>query len=78
MESVILSHFDDLRRKKAFEEKRNLPLRTIAEETGLALTTLNRVSKSSGDIQNVRLSTINTLCNYFKVSVGELIEHRAD
>lgn len=78
MDGVILSHFNDLRRKKAANENRNITMRVVANETGLALTTLSRVSKNDGDIQNVRLSTVNALCNYFGVSICDLIEHRAD
>ncbi len=70
------SHFQDLRRRKAFEEQRDLPLRTIASETGLALATIHRVS--SGKIDGVRLATLDTLCAYFSVSsISDLIEYHA-
>jgi DNA-binding Xre family transcriptional regulator len=74
---MIYSHFQDLRRKKAFNEKRDISLRTIAEETGLAFTTVQRVS--SGKIEKVHLSTLETLCKYFGVeSIVELIEYVPD
>jgi DNA-binding Xre family transcriptional regulator len=74
---MIETNFQDLRRKKSFEEKRDLPLRTIAAETGLALATVHRFS--SGKIDGVRLDTLDKLCRYFGVrSVADLIEFRAN
>jgi DNA-binding Xre family transcriptional regulator len=71
---MIYSHFQDLRRRKALEEKRDISLRNIAEETGLAFTTIQRFS--SGKIEKVHLSTLNVLCKYFGIqSIGELIEY---
>ncbi len=70
---MIKSQFEDLRRKKALKERRDLSLRTIAKETGLALNTVQRVN--NGNIDKVYLSTLNTLCAYFKVnSISELVE----
>ncbi|BCM90572.1 hypothetical protein IAD21_02426 [Abditibacteriota bacterium] len=72
---MIESRFQDLRRRKAFEEKRNLPLRTIAEETGLALATVQRIA--SGKMGAVHMATLDTLCRYFKCqSLAELIEFK--
>jgi DNA-binding Xre family transcriptional regulator len=62
---VFISRLDDLRRKKSYEERRNISLRTIAEETGLALTTVHRVK--AGPVDKIQLATLNTLCHYFKV-----------
>jgi DNA-binding Xre family transcriptional regulator len=71
---MILSKFQDLRRRKAFEEKRDLPLRTIAAESGLSLATVQRIS--SGNVERVSLPTLNVLCRYFGVqSISELIEY---
>lgn len=71
---MIRSRFDDLRREKAYKEKRNLPLRTIAQETGLAVGTVQRLN--TGDMERVYLSTLDTLCGYFGLKeVGELIEY---
>ena len=75
--SVFKSHFDDLRRKKAYEEKRNLPLRAVAEESGLALSTVQRIK--AGNMEKVYLSTLDTLCRYFQVkNLSELIEYVPD
>lgn len=71
---MIVSKVDDLRRKKAFEEKRDISLRTMAKETNLAVGTVQRLVK--GDVERVYLSTLNTLCEYFGVrEIGELIEY---
>ena len=71
---MIKSHFQDLRRRKAFQEGRNLPLRTIADETKLSLTTVQRIS--SGDMKGIRLTTLDTLCDYFGVeSLSDLVEY---
>ena len=71
---MIRSRFDRLRREKSARENRDLPLRTLAEETGLALGTVQRINK--GDIERVYLSTLDTLCTYFGINdIGELIEY---
>jgi DNA-binding Xre family transcriptional regulator len=72
---MIVSKFDDLRRHKAYMEKRDISLRKVAEETGLALGTIQRVNK--GEVAKVNLSTLETLCRYFDVaSLSELVEYR--
>lgn len=74
---MIRSHFQTLRRRKAAEENRNLTLRTIAQETGLAVGTVHRVSQDKLDRVNV--TTLDALCRYFKVqSISELIEYLPD
>jgi DNA-binding Xre family transcriptional regulator len=71
---LIVTRFDELRRAKAARENRDLPLRTIAEETALALSTVHRFK--SGQLEGVRISTLETLCRYFGVkSIAELIEY---
>jgi len=71
---MLISHFEDLRRLKAFREKRDLPIRTIAEETGLSQGTILRVKNIK--MARVYFSTLETLCRYFAVqSISELIEY---
>lgn len=71
---MLISKFGDLRRHKAYIEKRNLPLRKIAEETGLALGTIQRLNR--GNVGTMSLATIETLCRYFKVaSIADLVEY---
>lgn len=77
MQSVIYSHFNELRRKKAVAENRDISIRAVARETELALTTLQRVADSK-KVGGVRVSTLEALCRYFGVGVGDLIEYKAD
>ena len=71
------SHFDGLRRRKAFEEQRDLTIRTIASETGLSHGAVLRVK--SLKMERVYLSTLERLCRYFGVaSLSELIEYVPD
>lgn len=74
---MIQSHFEDLRRKKAYHEKRNLPLRTIADETGLSVATVQRFSAGTAD--RFDRKTLEALCRYFGVkSLADLIEWLPD
>src|SRR5437588_12459533 len=71
---MIRSHFDDLRRGKAYHERRNLPIRTISEETGLSQGAILRVKNVT--MERISLSTLETLCRYFAVTtLSELIEY---
>ena len=78
MQLVVESRFHELRRRKALEEGRDISLRTVARETELALATVQRVASTDKDkVAGVRLSTLNALCDYFKVnSISELIEYK--
>lgn len=74
---MIKSNFDDLRRRKAYREHRNLPLRVIARETGLSLGAINRLKNER--FERVYLSTLEKLCTYFAVAtLSELIEFVPD
>jgi DNA-binding Xre family transcriptional regulator len=76
-EDMMRSHFEDLRRHKAFRERRDLPIRTIAQETGLSQGAILRVKNLKMD--RVYLSTLETLCRYFEVkSLAELMEYVSD
>ncbi|MBI3827868.1 MAG: helix-turn-helix transcriptional regulator [Planctomycetes bacterium] len=71
---MVRSFFDDLRRQKAFEEKRDLPIRVISHETGLSQGAILRLK--NGNFERVHLSTLERLCRYFEVkSLSELIEY---
>jgi DNA-binding Xre family transcriptional regulator len=74
---MMKSHFEQLRRHKAYIEKRNLPIRTISEETGLSQGAILRVKNLK--LERVYLSTLERLCSYFAVnSLAELIEYVPD
>jgi DNA-binding Xre family transcriptional regulator len=75
--TMMRSHFEDLRRLKEFREKRDLPIRTISEETGLSQGAILRVKNLS--LQRVYFSTLEALCSYFEVkTLSELIEYVPD
>ena len=71
---MIQTKLDDLIRQKEYDEKRRLPLRTIAAEAGLAIGTVQRLRR--GDTSRIYLSTLDTLCGYFGLSdIGEMLEY---
>ena len=71
---MIKTKFDELIRRKEYMEGRDLTLRTIAAETGLAIGTVQRLRK--GDTSRVYLSTLDTLCGYFAVeAIGDVLEY---
>ena len=72
---MIVSKYEDLRRKKAYEEKRNLSDRTVAQEAGVSLGTIGRL-KGKKPIQRVYLSSVDALCAYFDCELGELLEYK--
>ena len=74
---MIVSHFEQLRRHKCYMEKRDLPVRTIAEETGLSQGAILRVKNVT--MERISLSTLEALCRYFEVkSLSDLIEYMPD
>ena len=71
---VFTSFFDDLRRKKAFVEGRDISLRMVARESGVSLSTVQRIKR--GELSKLNLATVDTLCGYFGVkSLTELLEY---
>ena len=74
---MIVSHFEQLRRHKCYKEKRDLPVRVIAEETGLSQGAILRVKNVT--MERISLTTLEALCRYFKLrSLSELIEYIPD
>lgn len=74
---MIRSHFEDLRRHKEFRERRDLPIRKLAEETGLSQGAILRVKNAT--MERISLSTLENLCRYFGVSsLCDLIEYEPD
>jgi DNA-binding Xre family transcriptional regulator len=76
---MLVFKFDELRRRKSYTERRDLPLRTIAEETGLSLNTVARLSKPGAVPSRLDTDTLDILCAYFNVkSIVELLEFQPD
>ena len=74
---MLKSNYENLRRRKEFKEARDLPLRVVAEETGLSTSTLQRVKKSQ--VKNITVEVLDKLCGYFGAkSLCELVEYIPD
>lgn len=58
------------------EKDPKLSQRKLAEETGLAIATVNRLFNNTFD--RVDKNTLETLCNYFNKDVGDLLVMRDD
>lgn len=56
------------------EKDPQLSQRQLARDTGLDVTTINRLFTNS--FSRVDVSTVETLCNYFDRTVGDLFEMR--
>ena len=70
---MIVSKYENLRRAKELRESRDLPIRTVAAECGLATSTVQRVKKAQ--MENVTVATVAKLCAYFEAqSITDLLE----
>ncbi|WP_241993610.1 helix-turn-helix domain-containing protein [Trichormus variabilis] len=56
------------------EKDPQLSQRQLARDTGLDVTTINRLF--TNNFSRVDVGTIETLCNYFQKNVGDLFELR--
>lgn len=63
----------ELMADKGFNEDRRITFEEISKETGIHRTTLTKIANQKG--YNAKTEAIDKLCSYFKVSVGELLEH---
>jgi len=57
--------------EKATREQRNIPLKQLQRETGIAWSTLN--SWANNQVSRYDAPVILALCQYFKCQVGDLI-----
>ena len=73
---MIRSNLNVLVARKEQNESRRLPYRVITQETGLSSGVLTRLI--GGDFDRVERGTLDTLCRYFGVGVGELLEYVPD
>lgn len=73
---MIRSKVKWLRLAKEEREKRKLPYRTIATETGLSQGVLVRLMNS--EFERVEVPTLNALCKYFGCNVGDMLEYVPD
>jgi putative transcriptional regulator len=69
---MIRSKLKRLRLEKEEKEGRKLTLRVIADETGLAVGTVQKLMVSRFD--RIEVPTIEALCTYFECGIGDLLE----
>ncbi|WP_054535519.1 helix-turn-helix domain-containing protein [Herpetosiphon geysericola] len=70
---VLIAQYN-VKRLKANQP--TLTLRRLAEETGLALSTINGLTTPRAS--RVDFKTLNALCEYFDVQPGEILEYLKD
>lgn len=70
---IKLKHLLD---DKAFKEGRRITLNEVAEVTGIARATLNRIANIPG--YNTNTDNLDALCKYFEVTPCELLEFVPD
>lgn len=73
---MIISNFETLRRQKALAENRDISLRRVSGETGLAQLTILKIKAVNPDRFDAK--TLSTLCAYFGCGVGDLLEYVPD
>jgi len=59
-----------------FRTRRVLPLKDLAEATGVHRVTLSRLANNRG--VDVRMGTIDKLCAFFQCQIGDLVEYVPD
>lgn len=59
--------------QKAYEEQRNLPLRTVAEESGVSFSTIKAYLKQDDPVTRYDAEVIAKLCLYFGVGLQDLL-----
>ena len=52
--------------------ERNLKITQVSKDTGLSRPTLNNIKFNR--IKAIQMNTIDILCNYFRITPGELFE----
>lgn len=62
--------------EKATREQRNIPLKQLQRETGVAWSTLN--SWANNQVSRYDAPVILALCDYFKCQVGDLIRYEPE
>jgi putative transcriptional regulator len=57
-------------------KKRIRSIRQLSEETGISRVPLANLYNETG--KGIEYETLNTLCQFFKCSIGDLLEHVPD
>lgn len=67
----IVFHYDDLRRKKGFEEGRDIHRNIMAKESGISQSQLSFIG--TGKRQSLSLDALYRLCKYFNCTLNDLV-----
>ena len=73
MNVPINNRFGVLLAEKRMKEKDKIPLSEVAEKTGISRPTL--VAWQTNTVTRFDLSIIEALCQYFNVSLSDLLEY---
>lgn len=73
---MIRVRINVLRAEKELQEGRKITFRDLTEETGLSMATINRIL--NGQSKQISFDTLNALCQYFGVGIGEVLEYVPD
>ncbi|WP_292256986.1 helix-turn-helix transcriptional regulator [Marinospirillum sp.] len=65
--------FKQLLDEKSFKEGRRITVGEVCDRTGISRATLTRISNTPG--YNTNTDTLDLLCDYFKCSPGDLLQH---
>lgn len=76
MNVTVNTRFRYLLEKKCQVEKRDISLAEVAQETGMSRQALYKWLNNKLD--RVEINSINALCHYFGVQIGELFEYIED
>ena len=71
---MIVSMLPELRLQRERQEGRKLPVRVIAEESGLSAGAVQRLMTS--DFERVETATLGAICKYFGCTVGDLLVYQ--
>lgn len=73
---MIRLRLAELLAEKAFQEKRRIEWKEVAEHTGLHRTTISKMLNIPG--YNASIENIDHLCRYFKCEVGDIAVYVED
>ena len=76
MDVTINNRFGILLAEKQKDERRNIPLAEVSEETGISRRAL--YAWENNTVSRFDVPVINALCQYFGVQPGELFEYVTD
>lgn len=76
MNVAIYNRFGILLANKCMNERRNIPLSEVAQETGLPAKTL--FAWQNNTVTRFDMHVINSICKYFGVQPGDLFEYVPD